>query len=239
MIYDIETYTNQGPREDNQDRFIIDKTKPDYAIVAIADGVGGNKKGDIAAENAVGFFLELIHNSKSRSMKDIFIQINDKIVKLGNEQTDFKGMLTTLSGCVIGSNKIWFGHVGDSRIYIINKSTISRITEDHSEVNRLLREGKITKEDIDFYPRKNVLTDAIGMERIPQIQSGSYPLKNNDCILLTTDGIHGVLSDIEIHQLYIKSISLSDFKEKIKKALKLKIITDNNTLVCVQVFSQN
>jgi len=233
--YNIETYTNKGPRKDNQDRLITEVTELGYIVAAIADGVGGNKSGDVAAELAVNKFLNLIHTSKNRRVRNIVLQVHHEVVKTGQENHQHKGMLTTLSGCVLGPNKIWFGHVGDSRIYIINRKQIRRLSNDHTEVNKLLQDGKITEEDIELYPRKNVITDALGMEKIPEIQSGSVSLEKGDCILLTTDGIHGVLSDNEIHKQFLKSKTLIEFKQNLMSSLRFKIITDNNSFVCLNI----
>lgn len=234
MKYNIETYSNKGPRKNNQDRFITEFMEIGFVIAAIADGVGGKKHGDLAAEKAVELYLDLIHNSKNRSLSNILLHIHNKVFEEGIKNKDLKGMLTTLSGCVIGPDKLWFGHIGDTRIYVINSEKIERITEDHSEVFQLIKEGKLSKEDAELYPRRNVLTAAIGMDTIPEIQSGNYPLKVGDCVLMTTDGVHGVIDDNSIFKLFLNSSTLAEFKKRLIRAVNLGPPTDNNSFICIQ-----
>jgi len=237
LKYNIETYSNKGPRESNQDRFIAEITNIDYVAAAIADGVGGSNHGEISADRAVNLFIDLIHNSKKRTLASILIKIHNSIFEEGNQNIELKGMLTTLSACVVSSNKLWFGHVGDTRIYVINNNQITRLTEDHSEAFQLVKEGKLSLDDLDLYPRKNVLTDAIGMKKTPTIQTGTHELQLGDCILMTSDGVHGIVDDKTIFKLYKSSQNLVEFRERLIRAVNMGIPTDNNTFVCIQAQS--
>lgn len=234
MIYAIETHSDQGPRKYNQDRLLAEILAEGYVAASIADGVGGNAHGDYAAELASKLFLDLLYSSAERKLSHIFLQINKGLRKAVENKPELKGMLTTLSSCVIGQKKLWFAHVGDSRIYVINGSGITRITEDHSEAFKLIREGKLKEEDLEFYPRKNVLTDAIGLEKTPSIQSGTWTLLPGDVVLLTTDGVHGVVKDERLHEVFLNSRDIQEFKANLIKEVKLSSPSDNYSFVIVK-----
>ncbi|WP_036157257.1 PP2C family protein-serine/threonine phosphatase [Maribacter forsetii] len=234
MNYEIEIYTEKGPRKDNQDRIVAKILDEGYVAASIADGVGGNVHGDYAAEYANELFLDLIYSSKKRRLSQIFLEINKIVSNKANNNPEFKGMLTTLSSCVIGPKKLWFSHVGDTRIYVLNSTGVKRITEDHSEAYKLIREGKLKEEDLEFYPRKNVLTDAIGLERTPTIQSGTYSLSKNDVVLLTSDGVHGVVDDNVLNEIFEKSKSLLDLKKNLIKEIKISNPADNYSFILVK-----
>lgn len=235
MSYKIESHTEKGPRKDNQDRLVTKTLEEGYVAASIADGVGGNVHGDYAAEHANKLFLDLLRSSESRKLSDIFLQINKGINEETERNPELKGMLTTLSACVVGPNKLWFAHVGDTRIYVLNTKGIKKITEDHSEAYKLIKEGKLKEEDLEFYPRKNVLTDAIGLKSTPSIQSGTYQLSPGDIVLLTTDGVHGLVNDDKLFQIYLSSNNITDYKTNLIKEINISSPTDNNSFIIIKL----
>lgn len=234
MNYKIESHSEKGPRKDNQDRLVAKILDEGYVAASIADGVGGNVHGDYAAEYANTLFMDLLRSSKSRRLSDIFLQINKGVNEETKNNAHLKGMLTTLSSCVVGPNKLWFAHVGDTRIYVLSTSGIERITEDHSEAYKLIKEGKLKEEDLEYYPRKNVLTDAIGLDKVPSVQSGTYTLSSGDIVLMTTDGVHGVVNDKTIFQLYLSSSNITDYKKNLIEEVKISNPTDNYSFIIVK-----
>jgi protein phosphatase len=109
-------------------------------------------------------------------------------------------MGTTCTAAVLRDGELCYGHVGDSRLYLLRHSSISRLTRDHSLVNRLLEQGLITPEQAAVHPQRNVLTAALGMNsQVPLDLPETYiPLRQEDTLLLCTDGLHGLVNDDEL-----------------------------------------
>lgn len=234
MKFNIETYSSKGPRDENQDRLKTELVKEQFMTASIADGVGGNKFGNVAAEKAIEFFHRLLIESSERTLESIFGQVQHKIRMFINDNPDYEGMLTTLTGCVISNKHLWFGHVGDTRLYILSKETIKCLTHDQTEAGELIRSGELSIEDLEFYPQKNILTEAIGTLEMPNIQSGNAELKKDDVILLTSDGVHDLLSDVTMLKLYMQSKDISEFSKLIQSKIALEIANDNYSFICIE-----
>lgn len=205
-----------------------------FMTASIADGVGGSKFGEIAAEKSVEFFHRLLLESKHRTVDKIFKQVHQNIRKYIADNPKFEGMLTTLTGCVISEENVWFGHVGDTRLYLLSKENISCLTQDHTKAGELIRSGELSVDELEFYPQKNVLTNAMGMKETPVVQSEMHKLEKDDIVLLTTDGVHDLLSDETILSIYKQSTDLSDFSGLIQSKIALEIANDNFSFICIE-----
>jgi serine/threonine protein phosphatase PrpC len=115
-------------------------------------------------------------------------------------------MGTTCTAVVLVDGELFYGHVGDSRLYLIRGGAISQLSQDHSRVARLVREGALTPEEAAGHPDRNVLTAALGMASpahgdLPgDFPQAPVPLESGDLLLICTDGLHGLVSDEEMRQ---------------------------------------
>ncbi len=193
-------------KTENQDyhSYYLPKTggaKKKGILLALADGMGGPSGGAMASKIAVDTLMTEYykHGSDSilESLNTAFLKANEAVIAKSQEDLGMEGMGSTLTAVVIKQERLYYGHVGDSRGYIISGHEISQFTEDHSFVANLLKAGAITKENARTHPERNVITRAIGLDldlkvdvtRIDQnIQKDQY-------ILLCCDGLHGVVSD--------------------------------------------
>ena len=192
-------------REDNQDRVAIIKSKQ-ATLLVVLDGMGGHSDGSRAAETALKSLSEafakqahpifdplgFVHMSLSRA--------HDEVVRLGNEQTLEARPRATVVVCLVQEGTAYFGHVGDSRIYHLRNNTILDRTRDHSHVELLLREGKITEADIPTHPMRNFVECCLGGDAaVPEMTiSGRILLQPGDVLLLCSDGIWCVLKDEDV-----------------------------------------
>ncbi|TAJ13931.1 serine/threonine-protein phosphatase [Marinilabiliaceae bacterium JC017] len=233
MKIDIYKYTNKGPRSENQDSLGYKRFDQSF-IACIADGVGGANGGKFASQYSVDKFLKTVSNFND-SLNPVVESIHKSIVELQKKDEQYSRMATTFTGCLIYQEKIKGVHLGDSRLCILRRNGIKQLTINHTEVNRLLRAGKLTKEEAINYPRKNVLESAIGIKDIITIQNFEFDLENKDRILITTDGVHDVISKVEFRDLSKKNKSINDFGDNLVSILQQKKITDNLTFLIIEL----
>ena len=159
-------------RDMNQDYHYIPSSENDLQIYILADGMGGYNGGEIASKLAVQTVRDYIENNfdKIEHTKEEILNMIKKSMENANsvvyeeskKDDNLQGMGTTLDVCFIYNNKIYIGHVGDSRVYLIRKEIARKITKDHSYVQQLVEDKKITREEAEHHPKKNMLLKALG-----------------------------------------------------------------------------
>ncbi len=229
--------TDKGKiRENNEDFFLIDEDKSLYLL---ADGMGGYNGGEVASKTACRLFDEFFKvdgKNIEAHLIEVFKKVNENIFKEGKEKEELKGMGTTFIACHIRENSAHICHVGDVRAYLFRNDVLTPITEDHSLVYQLLKEGHITEEEAAIHPLRSRLTKAIGpsVEIIPDYNKRE--LKNKDIVLLCSDGLWNMLSDEEIAGVLKKGVEIeTKIYELIDKANEVGG-KDNVTVVLVESF---
>ncbi len=197
-------------RPENEDYYCYAEPESDQdferkgRLAVVADGMGGHAGGQIASAIAVERVREVYFGDPSEdpneSLRAALSDAHAAIQNCARQHPELMGMGTTCTCAVVRDRQLYYGHVGDSRLYLIRNSSISRITEDQTLVGRLLREGAISAEEAAVHPEKNVLTAALGMEpAVPaEFPEAPVPLQENDILLMCTDGLHGLVSDEEL-----------------------------------------
>lgn len=193
-------------RENNQDTFYVSKdlSMPMYLV---ADGMGGHKAGELASNMVRNIVVESFIKNKDNigREKDVLKLIKSSIEEantktylksIGNK--DYKGMGTTITLAYIYKNKIYLGHVGDSRAYLIQDGEIYQITEDHSYVNQLVKSGSITEEEGKIHPKRNMITRAVGSSSVIEIDIIDRKYNKNDILILCSDGLFNMVNDLDI-----------------------------------------
>jgi len=185
-------------RKNNEDAFFV---IPEENIFMVADGVGGNNAGEIASRTTVSKIVEYIRNNPVKKVKskaevrDYFHKciekVNKSIFNLSARQPENTGMATTVAIVYITGDIAHIVNIGDSRAYFFRNGVLRQITEDHTYVNELVKEGAITKEEARFHEKKNVITKAIGGEESASPDFFCTGLAEGDVIVLCTDGLHG------------------------------------------------
>ncbi len=221
--------TNVGRvRENNEDTYCVCENKLKDNLFLIADGMGGHNAGEIASALASktieDLFLKLEHEVDYNDfLRDAIQLTNEKVYKTSLMYSEYHNMGTTLSVLIISKDKIYIGHVGDSRIYYMTEKTIQQLTTDHTLVQTMLDNGTITEREAKTNNFRNVLTQAIGTSKkvtISLIES-KIPLRKNIKFLLCSDGLTEGLTDEEIHNTFYKTKNLEENLNRLmEKALK-------------------
>ena len=173
------------------------------ALVAVADGMGGHKGGEVASalaiEGVVGRLgkssgVNLATGNRSELIANVVRQIHADVLAAGNTP-ETTGMGTTLSIAVIESNRMLVGHVGDSRIYRVRDGQFAQLTQDHSWVADEVRRGNLTEAEAEVHPRRNLLSQAVGVTQTIVPMVAEFDLSIGDKIMLCSDGLHGLVSN--------------------------------------------
>lgn len=225
-------YTDKGPRAENQDAFCIRHTKHGL-LLAVADGVGGNRGGATASQVAISILAEEVE--RGTNLSQALIEAHNTIIKKAQNDSALEGMATTLSAALLLDNSLVGAHCGDSRIYLLRGNGIKQLSQDHTEVSRLLAEGKLTKEQAFFYPRKNLLESALGTSKALIMQEFDFTLQHGDRLLLSTDGTYSVVSKKEICELSRSETNFDFFYEKLVDKVKGAEPTDNFTVIAAEI----
>ncbi len=210
-------YTDKGlVRKANEDNWFSCEPSPiSKAFFAIvADGMGGHNAGEVASKIATDTISDFINKNYSDeleydALKNMLLTAtelaNKAIFDESKTSSDKSGMGTTLILCFIIDNRVVVLHVGDSRLYLIRSNTIHRITKDHSLVEELVSQGTITEEEAANHPHKNVITRALGTDSVVDIDVLEFETKDEDILILCSDGLSNVLCDTEIKQTVLDS----------------------------------
>ncbi|HKH26334.1 MAG TPA: Stp1/IreP family PP2C-type Ser/Thr phosphatase [Acidimicrobiia bacterium] len=173
-------------RDGNEDDFIDQVDR--LGLVAVADGMGGHRAGEVASATALEALRAAVANG--RSLRDAIEGANDAVLEKSESDRELHGMGTTLTAGMLGSDgQLVVGHVGDSRAYLVRDGELTQITNDHSLVEEMVRGGELTPEQAEVHPRRSIITRALGID--PQVEVDEYPidLRLGDRILLCSDGL--------------------------------------------------
>ena len=195
-------------REINEDSYNVIAGGADtpYAFI-IADGMGGHNCGEIASRAAVEYISNSIAQDSRRflpaekceaELRKLVEDTNSAVYQKSLERPETNGMGTTLTMAVIVDTSIAVAHVGDSRLYLIRAGNIQQMTEDHSYIEALVKNGTITRKEAEHHPRKNIITRAVGCLPELEVDILSLTVEKNDIFILCTDGLTNMLGEGEI-----------------------------------------
>ena len=193
-------------RETNQDAFSFGSFDDGNCWAVVCDGMGGVSGGQVASEICVEKVSEAIKRSYRKgitlsSAKNLLTTAinaaNSAVFKEAQENIELKGMGTTVVAVLVLGSIAVVAHVGDSRTYLINDE-INQITKDHSFVQLLIDTGKITEEEAKVHPDRNVITRAVGIEHVVDVEIDIVDINDNDKLLICTDGLNGYVPDADI-----------------------------------------
>ena len=202
-------------RDTNQDYYYIAEEENPLKIYILADGMGGYNGGDIASRLATATVKSYIESNfeKISKEKEAILKLIENAMEYANmvvyekskEDENLQGMGTTLEVCVIYNNKVYIGHIGDSRIYRIRKEFIRKLTTDHSYVQKLVKDGTISKEEAEHHPKKNMLMKALGCTPYVEPDTMVKGFLKGDILLICSDGLTNMISQEKIYQIIIEN----------------------------------
>ncbi len=216
MKFTIYQNSRQGPRPYNQDRLAYSYSK-DALLLVLADGMGGHRNGEVAAQLAVKTLTEAFQrlavpslSSPAKFLIDHIQQVHDMIENVTQLEEYVESPRTTIVAAIIQRGYLWCAHVGDSRLYHFRNGHLLFRTEDHSVVQSLYKKGMITKEEMTTHPYKNKIYNCVGGESPPQIDlSDRHELLEGDTVLLCTDGVWGVIDDQQIKEIIHRNTDIT------------------------------
>jgi PPM family protein phosphatase len=194
-----------GDREDNQDRVTV-AARDKAALLVVIDGMGGHSDGSRAADTALKSLLDSFQQTSLPAFDPIgFLHLSlsrahDEVARLGSGQSIDARPRATIAICLVQEGAAYWAHIGDSRVYWIRRGKVFERTRDHSHVEMLLREGKISEDEVATHPMRNFVECCLGGDpAIPEMAiTGRHLLQPGDVLLLCTDGIWANLRDSDI-----------------------------------------
>ena len=221
-------------REGNEDSALISQN-----LIAVADGMGGHAGGEVAsaiAINTLEALLPVITDTEIDidSREDLFLnlsyEVDAQILRVSKERPELSGMGTTLTALAITNNQVDLLHIGDSRCYLWRDKKLTRLSYDHTVMQELLDQGRLTPDEVFDHPQRSLLTQALmGDSGIDPVLM-SYEVKIGDKFLICSDGLTNVLSDLEISKI-IKATKEDELLAELIAETKAKGAPDNITIV--------
>jgi PPM family protein phosphatase len=188
-------------REINEDSYLMDEP-----IFVIADGMGGHIAGDVASSTAVDVIADITKTADARdpnSLGSIVRRANEAIWKKAQADPSLRGMGTTCTLLMVQDATAHLAHVGDSRAYLLRDGELSQLTEDHTLVGRMVQDGRLTLEEAQHHPHRNVITRALGIDSDVQVDVLTFDLIPGDRLLLCSDGLSSMIDAEAIRQTLV------------------------------------
>lgn len=225
MQLEVWCRTDKGlKRESNQDSFLINH---DLGLYIVADGMGGHSGGEVASSMAVQVVEEVISKikkSKNPPRDDLMRAYEEASRRIfdqaAHKNPELVGMGTTMVATWQVGDSMFIGNVGDSRVYLFRRPHLWQVTEDHSLINEQLRNGMLREDQIKQFVGKNVITRSVGYERDVIADILERPLLSGDCFLLCSDGLSGLVSDVELERILNETPANKVVDRCIEAALK-------------------
>jgi protein phosphatase len=177
-------------RSGNEDSFMVQDP-----LFAVADGMGGHQGGEVASKLALE---ELGRVTEVRDLADTVREANRAVFRKASEDPNLAGMGTTLTAIMGDGAGIRVAHIGDSRLYVLRDGELTRVTTDHTVVERLVEEGRLTPEEAEMHPQRSILTKALGVDQEADPDDELVELEPGDRLLLCSDGLTGMIDEARI-----------------------------------------
>ena len=231
-------------RRENQDAFgVRELTATGHTICVVCDGMGGAAGGSLASSVAVEAFLTeteavLQPNMSAEQLREVSSYAvslaNRRLREIVEEQPEYEGMGTTLVSAVTYAGGVVICNVGDSRAYHITKNGISRVTKDHSWVERMIDRGDLTEEEARHHPNRNLITRALGPDIATESDGYICPMEQGDFILLCSDGLVNTVTDQEMLFEVLHGGEPDTCLDRLLTIAKNQGASDNVTVVLMQ-----
>ncbi len=218
-------------RSHNEDRHLV---RP--PLIAVADGMGGARAGEVAAGIAIQALDNLTASPRPGDLRRAVEQANAEIRRSAAGATARAGMGTTVTACMLGDDgRMYVVHVGDSRAYLMRHGRLRRLTDDHSVVAELVRGGALTEEQANRHPQRSVITRALGATDRVSADAFQVGVEVDDLVLLCTDGISAMMDDTAIREALTSGASLDDAALALLAAADAAGGEDNATVVLARI----
>ncbi len=215
-------------RQSNEDALLL--ADP---VFAVADGMGGARAGEVASAMTVAALHGVAGGTDA--LTTAITDVNARIHASAQSDPTLAGMGTTVTAAVIDGETLVFGHVGDSRAYLLRAGRLSQITDDHSLVGELIRRGALTAAEAERHPQRSVITRALGAESRVDIDVVRLRPEADDVVLLCSDGLTGMVPDAEIERIVANSPTLESAAQRLVDAANAAGGEDNVSAVLLRL----
>lgn len=209
-------------------------------LAVLCDGVGGDNGGDLAArialKSALYFFSASENTDNLEKIKLAIEESNSFVLNHSSASAQQKNMATTLEIIYLKDNFVYWGHIGDSRIYHLKSKRLNQITKDHSLVQKLLDEGYLTHKQAADHPQKNVIIKALGDNQFIEPDLSKIRLNENEenKIFICSDGVTNLISNSELEKV-LNSDDIEEIKATLIKMIKLRGAKDDYSFIIIEI----
>ena len=223
-------------RTNNEDSYYID---PERRFCLVADGMGGHAGGQEAsrlASEKIRAYLEEYWEADIGSdslLEAALYHANQSIVEEQANYPQWEGMGTTAVVLLFRQGNVWYGHVGDSRLYLLRDNQLKQITQDHTWIARAVKIGEISPQQAKSDPRRHILFQCLGRKELPRVEIDLVALKTGDRLLLCSDGLTEEVSAADIKQLLQSDASNEQIAAELIEAAKQNGGSDNITVIVI------
>ena len=218
-------------RDGNEDAYLVDDA---MGLVAVADGMGGHRAGEVASATALEALRAAI--TGGRPLREAIEDANDAVYTKSLTDTSLRGMGTTLTaGTLVAGGTLLVGHVGDSRAYLLHDGELRQVTDDHSLVEELVREGRLTADEAAVHPQRSIITRALGVDASVEVDVYPVELVPGDRLLLCSDGLTGMVQPDDIAATLRRESDPTRAAHQLVDAANAAGGEDNITVVVVAV----
>ena len=203
-------------------------------LFAVADGMGGAQAGEVASHLAVEVLEQGLPDrggSVEERLRELVEQANARINALSRSDEQLAGMGTTLTLAYVGEHELAVAHVGDSRLYRLRDGRFELLTDDHSLVEELVRQGKLTPQEADEHPQRSIITRALGPEAAVEADSRTWPARDGDVYLICSDGLTSMVPENRVAEVLGSAPTLPDAGRALIDAANAAGGRDNITVV--------
>lgn len=242
-------------RDHNEDDFYL--SDGDQALCIVADGMGGHQSGEVASAMAIRAIVEYYRdsepdgtngyegktaevNGESQDLDQLRLgealkTANDAVFTAASGEEAFDGMGTTIVSGYFTEDGVYMAHIGDSRAYRYRDGRLEQMTPDHSLANEYVRMGILAKEDVEFFPYKNVITRACGLAEDVEVDTQFRELRPNDLYIFCSDGLTDMVPDAQIEELIEAHDEVSELVQSLVDRANENGGNDNITVILARV----
>jgi serine/threonine protein phosphatase PrpC len=206
-------------------------------LFVVADGMGGAQAGEVASRIAVESFYDGLGDPAvpEERLAANALAANARIHELSQSNAEHAGMGTTLTAVYVGAEEVAIAHVGDSRAYCLRDGELLRLTDDHSLVDELIREGRLTPEEAEEHPQRSIITRALGPEETVEVDTRSFRARTGDVYLLCSDGLTSMVPEARLAEILRAHRRLHDAGEALIAEANRAGGRDNITVILLRV----
>ncbi len=237
------TFSIVGRKNTQEDEFWISEKKHGQQLFLVADGVGGHGNGDFASKQTIAVFRQAFDGETQiedipNFLKNNALKAAETVLQKAEENPRFKNCGTTLTGFFIHQSHFYVINIGDSRVYQLTNNELTRLSKDHSKVQRLIDAGILTEAEAKQHPERNIMTSAIGqpLRMLAVDVSKKQQLLPNTVLMACSDGVHDGLKDTEIEHIIRQATVASKISETLVHSAYEAGSTDNITAITFSHF---